>query len=90
MATATFSLEGKVAIVTGGSRGIGRSIALGLAEHGADVAVVARKPDSLQEAVGAVEALGRRAVAVPANVRRIDSLGEIVDQTVERLGRGGT
>ena len=87
MAVATFSLEGKVAIVTGGSRGIGRSIALGLAEHGADVAVVARKPDSLEEAVKAVEALGRRAIAVQANVRRIESLHEIVDQTVEQLGR---
>ena len=40
MAVATFSLEGKVAIVTGGSRGIGRSIAIGLAEHGADVLVM--------------------------------------------------
>ena len=51
MAVAEFSLEGKVAIVTGGSRGIGRSIAIGLAEHGADVAIVARKPEALEEAV---------------------------------------
>ncbi len=74
-------------LVTGGSRGIGRSIALGLAEHGADVAIVARKPEALEEAVKAVEALGRRAIAVPANVRRLETLQAIVDQTVERLGR---
>ena len=52
---ADFSLAGKVAIVTGGSRGIGRSIAIALAEHGADVAIAARKPDALAEATAAVE-----------------------------------
>ncbi len=87
MAVATFSLEGKVAIVTGGSRGIGRSIAIGLAEHGADIAIVARKPEALSEAVEAVEAVGRRAISVSANVRRVESLQGIVDETVERLGR---
>lgn len=87
MPVADFSLEGKVAIVTGGSRGIGRSIALGLAEHGADVALAARKPDALAEAAGAVEALGRRAVAVPTNVRRVDDLRGLVQETVRQLGR---
>ncbi len=87
MPVADFSLEGKVAIVTGGSRGIGRSVALGLAEHGADVALAARKPDALAEAVGAVEALGRRAVGVPTNVRRVDELRALVQETVRQLGR---
>jgi NAD(P)-dependent dehydrogenase (short-subunit alcohol dehydrogenase family) len=87
MPVADFSLAGKVAIVTGGSRGIGRSIALGLAEHGADVTIAARKPEALAEAVAAVQALGRRAIAVPTNVRRRDELRALVDETRRQLGR---
>jgi NAD(P)-dependent dehydrogenase (short-subunit alcohol dehydrogenase family) len=87
MPVVDFSLQGKVAIVTGGSRGIGRSIAIGLAEAGADVAIAARKPEALEEAVKAVSATGRRAIGVPTNVRRIEELGKLVDETVRQLGR---
>jgi dehydrogenase/reductase SDR family member 4 len=87
MPVADFSLAGKVAIVTGASRGIGRSIALGLAEHGADVAVAARKPEALEEAATAVRMLGRRALAVPTNVRRIEELRSLVTRTQAELGR---
>src|SRR5258706_3399192 len=87
MAVADFSLAGKVAIVTGGSRGIGRSIAIALAEHGADVAIAARKPEALAEALAAVSETGRRAIAVPTNVRRIDELRALVGQTQSQLGR---
>lgn len=87
MPVADFSLQGKVAIVTGGSRGIGRSVALGLAEHGADVAIAARKPDAIEEAVEAVRATGRRAIGVPTNVRRVDELRNLVDETRRELGR---
>ena len=87
MTRSNFSLDGKVAIVTGGSRGIGRSIAIGLAEAGADVVVAARKPDALAEAVEAVKATGQRAVAVPTNVRKRDELQNLVDETKGRLGR---
>ena len=59
-----FSLEGKVALVTGGSRGIGEACALTLAKAGADVAVSSRKLPDLERVAGEVEKLGRRALAL--------------------------
>lgn len=87
MAVANFSLAGKVAIVTGGSRGIGRSIAIALAEAGADVVVAARKPESLEESVAAVNATGRKGIAIPTNVRDMDALQNLVNETKNQLGR---
>lgn len=81
MSVVEFSLAGKVAIVTGGSRGIGRSIAVGLAEAGADVVVAARKPEALEESVAAIAATGRKGIAIPTNVRDMDALQNLVDQT---------
>lgn len=76
-----FSLAGQVAVVTGGGKGIGRGIALCLAEAGADVAVASRNADDLAEVVAAIEAVGRRALAVPTDVtdaEQLDALGEAV------------
>ena len=87
MTVADFSLAGKVAIVTGGSRGIGRSIAVALAEHGADVVVAARKPESLEESVAAVKATGRNGIGVPTNVRDMAALENLVAETKRQLGR---
>src|SRR3954447_5795877 len=68
MAGARFSLEGQAAVVTGAGRGIGKAIALALAESGADVALLDRTVAELAETHSAVEALGRRALAVAADV----------------------
>lgn len=82
-----FDLEGKVAIVTGGSRGIGRAICIGLATFGADVAVLARDPATSQEVVGKVEGLGRKAVFIKTDVSDVGQTRRAADETVSRLGR---
>jgi NAD(P)-dependent dehydrogenase (short-subunit alcohol dehydrogenase family) len=81
-----FSLEGKVALVTGGSRGIGEAAALTLARAGADVAVSSRKLPDLERVAGEVEKLGRRALPVAAHVGRMDQIQPLVDQVVGDLG----
>ena len=63
-----FSLDGRVAVITGGGTGIGRGTALVLAEHGADVVLAGRRPEPLESTAKEVEALGRRALAVPTDV----------------------
>ena len=82
-----FDLSGKVAIVTGASRGIGRSIALALAEHGAAVVVCARKAPDIEQVVREIEGAGGQALGVEANVRDAVALANLVDRTVERFGK---
>ena len=87
MSTNMFSLEGKVALVTGASRGIGRAIALGFAEAGADVAVAARTEEDLLTLAKEIDTVGRRALVVPTDVRDRAAIQSMIDRTVEGLGK---
>ena len=80
-------LAGRVAIVTGGGRGIGRGISLGLAEDGADVVVNYRKnEDAAREVVAAIEQMGRRAVAIQASVDSFEDCRRLVAESLEAMG----
>jgi NAD(P)-dependent dehydrogenase (short-subunit alcohol dehydrogenase family) len=87
MADSQFRLDGRVALVTGGSRGIGRAAALGLAQAGADVAVAARKPEDLEQVAGEIRALGRRALAVPAHLGRREDIDRLFQAVADAFGR---
>jgi NAD(P)-dependent dehydrogenase (short-subunit alcohol dehydrogenase family) len=80
------SLEGKVAVVTGGSKGIGRAIAIAFAEAGASVALAARGRDSLEATAREVEGAGKRALAIPTDVADPDQVQALIDRTVAELG----
>jgi len=82
-----FDLSGKVALVTGGSRGLGRAISLGLADHGADVIVVSRKLESCQAVAAEVEAKGRRALALAGHMGRWAEIDAVVEQAYAAFGR---
>jgi meso-butanediol dehydrogenase/(S,S)-butanediol dehydrogenase/diacetyl reductase len=79
-------LQDRVALVTGGGRGIGRAIALALAREGATVAVTARTATELDEVVASIRALGRPAIAVTADVSKRETLRPMVQKVTEALG----
>jgi NAD(P)-dependent dehydrogenase (short-subunit alcohol dehydrogenase family) len=82
-----FSLEGRVALITGAGTGIGRGVALVLARHGADIALAGRRPDPLERTAREIEKLGRRALAVPTDVTDLAQCERLVIRTVAGLGR---
>lgn len=82
-----FDLHGKTALVTGGGRGLGRAMAIALAETGADVAVVGRSRDHLNDSCTAIENHGVRSLAVETDVADLDAVRLAVDRTVDTFGR---
>jgi NAD(P)-dependent dehydrogenase (short-subunit alcohol dehydrogenase family) len=82
-----FDLSGKVAIVTGGGSGLGRQMAEGLAEAGADLVLCARKVERCEETAAAVRELGRRALALTCDIRQPEQIAGVVDRAVADLGR---
>jgi NADP-dependent 3-hydroxy acid dehydrogenase YdfG len=85
--TDLFRLDGKVAVVTGASSGLGVACAQALAEAGADVVLAARRAEALAETAKLVEAAGRRALAVPTDVSDPDACARLVDAAVAEFGR---
>jgi NAD(P)-dependent dehydrogenase (short-subunit alcohol dehydrogenase family) len=82
-----FSLEGRVAVITGGGTGIGRGSALVLAEHGADVVLAGRRLDPLESTAKEAQALGRRALAVSTDVTTAQACQGLIDATLQEYGR---
>jgi 2-deoxy-D-gluconate 3-dehydrogenase len=87
MTTRLFDLKGKVAIVTGGNGGIGLGMARGLADAGADIAVVGRNEEKSRTAAAELAARGVRAIAVTADVTAKEAVAGMVDQVARELGR---
>jgi NAD(P)-dependent dehydrogenase (short-subunit alcohol dehydrogenase family) len=87
MSYSPLELNGKVAVVIGGTSGIGRAIAHGLAEAGADVVPTSRRAEQVELAATEIEQRGRRSLRLPSDVSDRDSLQRLLDETVKSLGK---
>jgi NAD(P)-dependent dehydrogenase (short-subunit alcohol dehydrogenase family) len=87
METGSLDLSGQVAVVTGGGGGIGRAIAICLAAHGADIAVIDILPDRCAEAVVRIEEFGCRGLALPANVMESQQVTDAITAAADKFGR---
>ena len=81
-----FSLEGQIALVTGGSRGIERATALGFAKAGADIVVASRKLPDLKKVVDEVRGLGRKSMAVSVHLGRMGAIGDLITKVKDEFG----
>jgi NAD(P)-dependent dehydrogenase (short-subunit alcohol dehydrogenase family) len=84
---ASFDLTDRVAIVTGGSDGIGKGVALGLAEAGAHLVIAARRQDRIDATVSDIEKLGRRAIGVPTDVSDGAQVANLIDSAMKEFGQ---
>jgi 2-deoxy-D-gluconate 3-dehydrogenase len=82
-----FSLKGKVAVVTGAAQGIGREVALGFAQYGADIAAVDLNEERLQTLKSEIEALNRRCLILKVDLGQIAQIEQMVEKTVKEMGR---
>lgn len=80
-------LENKIAVITGGGRGIGRAIALAYAKEGANLVLASRSQEALEETRAMVEDLGRKALVVSTDIRREDSVRNLAEQALQYFGR---
>jgi len=87
LGTRLFSLEGKVAVVTGAGRGLGKTMALALAAAGADVVVASRTASEIEDVRDEIRGLGRRAEAITADTTVEADCARLIEETVSRLGR---
>jgi NAD(P)-dependent dehydrogenase (short-subunit alcohol dehydrogenase family) len=82
-----FSLEGKIALITGSGRNIGKGIALCMAECGADIISTARTVEEIEQTATEVRAMGRKSIAVPFDAREIEQVNNVVERAVKEFGR---
>ncbi len=82
-----FDLTGKIAVITGSSKGIGRAIAERMAEHGAKVVISSRKADACEVVARGIRERGGEAIVVPCHIARKEELAALVDRTHRALGR---